>query len=94
MKLKNIGEETLDNYRLTFSKADADVALESNIVAARELESVETGPQRLAISVMCPFAEYRWVSCAAVFVGYYIFVFHIIFHRFSHTIASESTVDC
>lgn len=48
----------LSTYRLTFSKTDTNVALESDVVAAGELEGIESSQQRLRFSVVVPLAEY------------------------------------
>jgi hypothetical protein len=52
--------------RLALAEADADVALELDGVAVRELEGVERGREESLLTVVLPFPEYVWVGGAAV----------------------------
>lgn len=80
-------------YRLTASKAYAYVTLESDVVAAGELERVETSHQRLGLGVLFPLPEYRWIRRAAVLVCYHILVLQVVLHGLGDAVARESTIN-
>jgi hypothetical protein len=80
-------------HRLTFSEAHSDVALEPDVVAAREFESVEAGQQALSVGVVFPFAEDGGICGAAVLVCHQVLVFDVVFHSFGHTTSGEASVD-
>lgn len=50
------------------AKADADVALEANVVAGREFKCVESGDESSCFWMLCPGSEYSGISGASVFV--------------------------
>jgi hypothetical protein len=84
---------THHTHRLTFSEAHSDVALEPDVVAAREFESVEAGQQALSVGVVFPFAEDGGICGAAVLVCHQVLVFDVVFHSFGHTTSGEASVD-
>jgi len=80
-------------YRLAFAEAHAYVTLESYVVGTREFKRVETGQQRLGVSVVIPLAEYRRVGRAPILVGYNVLILDIVFNRFRHTAPGVSSVN-
>lgn len=78
---------------MAFAEAHAYVTLESYVVGTREFERVETGQQRLGISVVIPLAEDRRIGCTSVFVRYYVLVLDVVFDRFRNAAPGISTVD-
>lgn len=80
-------------YRLTFSKAHSDVALESNIVAAGELEGVESGQQTLSVGIVLPLAKDGRIRGTAVLIGDQILILDGIFHCFGHTASGKASID-
>lgn len=76
--------------RLAAAEAHADVALEANVVAGRELERVERGHHHLGLWVLYPLAKDGGIRCASVLVRHqvsYVVVGHCV------TVAGESAVD-
>lgn len=82
----------LSTYRLTFSKTDTNVALESDVVAAGELEGIESSQQRLRFSIVVPLAEYWGVGRTAILIGHNVFVLHTVLHGLRDTTSCKTTV--
>lgn len=93
LRTGNIYYVTIITYRLAFAEAHAYIALEAYIIGAWELERIETSQQRLGVTIVIPFAEYRRVSRTSVLVRHDVFVFNIIFDRFRYTTSGEPSVD-
>lgn len=89
----NVYCETIIIYRLAFAEAHAYIALEAYIVGTRELKRVETGQQRLGVTIVVPFAEYRRVGRTSVLVCHDVLVFNVVFDRFRNTAPGKPSVD-
>lgn len=81
-------------HRLTTSEADADVALEPDVVTRGELEGVKAGKQTIGLSVVFPFAEDTRVSRTTIVIRHNVFVLDIVFHSLGYTASSKATVNC
>ena len=88
-----VGVHAVTVDRRTGAKADANVALEAQIVARGELEGVEARHQRLLMRVVLPVAEDARVSGAAVLVCHLVAELTLLFHCFGDATASKAAVD-
>ena len=79
--------------QLTLAEADADVALEADVVAGRELEGVKVGGEDAAGPVVVPLAEYLGVRGTAVVVRHEVLVLTVVVHRVGHAVPGEAAVD-
>lgn len=79
--------------RLAFAEAHANVALEANVIAGRELEGVEGGEQTVGLAAVLPLAEDARIGSAAVLIGDQILVLHAVLHRFGDAAARKAAVD-
>lgn len=79
---------------LALAEANADVALEPDVVARRELERIETGQQAVRLCVVLPFSEYTRVRCAAILIRHLVLVLDVVLHRLGNASTGESAVDC
>ena len=80
--------------RLALAEADADVALEPDVVAARELEGVEHGGEHAALPLVLPLPEDAGVRGAAVFIGDQVLVLSVVVHGVRHATPGEAPVNC
>lgn len=72
------------------AETDANVALETDVVAGRELEGVETGHQDLSLRVQGPFAKDARVGGTAVLIRHQVGVVTV---RHGVAATGETSVD-
>ncbi len=75
---------------MAFAEADANVALESDVIAGREFESVESGDEDVSIGIQGPLTEDGGVSGATVLISNQMCVVVV---GYSVTAAGESTIN-
>lgn len=88
-----VGIDTIAVDRWTRTEAHSDVALEAQVVAAWEFESIETSHQRFLVRVVLPIAEYARIGGASILVGDFVLKFSLLFHRLGHTASCKASVD-
>lgn len=79
--------------RWTSAETDADVALESDVVAAGELEGVEVRNEDLLDTVVPPVAEDVRIGGAAVFVRHQVVDLLAVLDGLGVAVPRESAVD-
>jgi len=79
--------------RLAASKADAYVALESNVIARWELEGIETGQQAVGVRIVFPVSEDAGIRGTAVLIRDQIFVLYIVLHGLGNARAGEASIN-
>lgn len=75
---------------MTSAEADADVALESNVVTGGEFESVERSNKHARFRILDPFAENGRVGGAAILVRHQV---SVVVVRDGITVTGESTIN-
>jgi len=92
--LSSIGVATCTVLWLTLAKTDPDIALEPDIVGARELEGVEYRCENSLLAIVLPFSKYRWICCTSILISDQVLVLIIVIHSVGHTASGESSVNC
>lgn len=80
-------------HRWTGPKADADVALEPEVVAARKLEGVEPGHEDLVLRIVLPVVKNGSVRGAPVGIRHLVLRFLFVVHRLRYAPSSKPAVD-
>lgn len=88
---EGVGASAVD--RLTLSEANADVALESDVVARWEFKCIEVGHEGVGIGVVIPFTKNGRIRCATVLVGHDVLVLHILFHRLGNARSRKAAIN-
>ena len=79
---------------LALAEADSDVALESDVVTAGELEGVEDRREDSSLSLVLPLPEDRGVCSTAVLIGDQILVLAVVVHGVGHAAPGVPSVYC
>lgn len=87
------GINAITVHRRTGSKADTNVALEAQVVAARELEGIETSHEHFVLRVVFPIVKNGSICGTAVGICHFVLRFFLVVHSLGNTAASEPTID-
>lgn len=80
-------------YGWTRSKADSNVTLEPQIVAAGKLEGIEACHQHLILWIVLPVVEDRPIGGAAVGISHLILCLFLVVHSLSNAATCKATID-
>ena len=79
--------------RRTGAEADADVTLEAQVVAGRELEGIEARHQGLLVRIVLPVPEDTGIRGTSVVVRHFVLELSFVLHRACDAGAREAAVD-